>query len=90
MSQGRCIGTFAESSAIDNVIFKLGEGPIECFDAGGLKDGGEMLKVIIRKRMVFVVSDCNDGISNGREEFGDFKDILSFVEVFDVITEDST
>ena len=39
--------------------------------------------------MFLVVSDGNDGVSDGREEFGDFEDILSFVEVFDVITEDS-
>ena len=38
VSQGRCISTLAESSAIDHIILKLGEGPVKCFNAGGLKD----------------------------------------------------
>ena len=50
-------GHFLEYPTVVDVNFQLGKVSVELGNTGGLKDGGDALEIIIRKRVFFVVPD---------------------------------
>ena len=84
-----CFRDHSESTAVGNIILQLGKGLVEGIHTGGLKDSGEVLKVVIWQGIFLVIPDCYDGVSDGREKSSDFIDILSLVEVLYVVVENS-
>ena len=67
----------------------MGKVVIELGNTGGLKDGGDVLEIIIRKRVFFVVPDGYNGLSDAGQQLGHFIDIFCFMVVFDAVAKHS-
>ena len=80
-------GHFSESTAVVDINFQLCKVSVELGDTGGLKDSGDVLEVIIWKRIFFVVANGYNGLSDAGQQPGHFINIFSFVIVFDAVAE---
>ena len=79
---------FPKSTAVGDVIFQFFKVSIELGDTGGLKNGGDVLEVIIWKRIFFVVPNGCNGLSDAGQQSSDFINVFSFVVVLGVVIED--
>ena len=56
----------AEALTVGHIILQFGKGLVEGLDAGCLEDFGKVLNVVIRKRIVLMVTNSHDGVSDCR------------------------
>ena len=56
----------AEVPAIGHIVFQFGKGSVERLNTGCLEDFGKILNIVIRKRIVLVISNSHDGVSDCR------------------------
>ena len=54
-----------------------------------MKDGGDVLEIIIRKRVFFVVPNGYNGLSDAGKQSGHFINIFCFLVVFDAVAKHS-
>ena len=67
----------------------MGKVSIELGNAGSLKDGDNVLEIIIRKKVFFVVPDGYNGLSDAGQQPGHFINIFYSVVVFDTVAKNS-
>ena len=56
----------AKATAIGHIIFQFGKGSVERLNTGGLEEFGNILDIVIRKRIFLVITNSHDSVSDGR------------------------